>query len=336
MVSASQQFARPAYVNAYSVAGLSISVESDRAWIAAAFDRQFSGSHLDRCTRNGEPSATIRIVDSSPPALPFDLESFAVAEDGQCFTDGFIYHIAYNDSLVSVEGNARAHVNVWLGGSAISGAVLARLFFTAVAAAVRRCGLYELHAGCVVEPTKGAGVLLVGPSGSGKSTLTAQLAAHGWEYLSDDSLLLCVRNERTEVHALRRVFSLTEHAIEAGTLRGVDRTVGQPMDLDPAKRRFDPVEVFPERFVESCTPSLVLFPSVTRRAASRFEKLTSPQSMATLIRMCPWASYDRVAARGYLEALSRLAKHCKAYRFRVGTDLFGEGEQSSRFIKTLL
>src|SRR6185295_16875613 len=114
MVSASQQFARPAHVNTYSVAGLSLWVESDEAWIADAFDRQFSGSHLQPSTRNGEPSTTIRIFDSPPPALPFGLASFAVAEGGRCFTDGCLYHIAHDDSLVSIDDSARATVNVWL------------------------------------------------------------------------------------------------------------------------------------------------------------------------------------------------------------------------------
>src|SRR5689334_20494743 len=143
MVSASPQLARPAHVNIYSVAGLSIGVESDEAWILTAFDRQFSGSHLQPSTRHGEPSATIHVFDSPPPALPVGLESFAVAEGGRCFTDGSVYHIAHDDSLVSIDRHTRAIVKVWLGASPLSGAALARLFFTAAAAAVRRCDLYE-------------------------------------------------------------------------------------------------------------------------------------------------------------------------------------------------
>src|SRR5437762_8473093 len=117
MVSASQQFARPAHVNTCSVAGLSLWVESDEAWIADAFARQFSGSHLQPTIRNGEPSTTIRIFDSPPPALPFGLESFEVAEGGRCFTDGSLYYIAHDNSLVSIECDARPTVKVWLGAS---------------------------------------------------------------------------------------------------------------------------------------------------------------------------------------------------------------------------
>jgi len=336
MVSASQQFARPAHVNTYSVAGLSIAVESDEAWIADAFDRQFSGSHLQPSIRNREPSTTIRIFDSPPPVLPLGLESFAVAEGGRCFTDGSVYHIAHDDSLVSIDGHARATVKVWLGASVLSGAALARLFFTAAAAAVRRCALYELHAGCVVEPTSSKGVVFVGPSGSGKSTLTAQLTAAGWGYLSDDSLLLCQRHERPEVYALRRVFAVTEQAINAGGLLEVENGLGQSMTLDPAKRRFDPFEAFPHQFVESCAPSVVVFPIVEHVTESTSERLTQPEAMAALIRLCPWASYDRVAAHGYLAALSAVARSCAAHRLQLGVDVFGDSVRTSALLWSLL
>src|ERR1051326_7823590 len=336
MVSAPQQFARPAHVSIYSVAGLSIWVESDAAWIVDAFARQFSGSHLQPSTRNGEPSTTIRIFDSPPPALPLGLESFAVAEGGRCFTDGSLYHIAHDDSLVSIGCEARPTVKVWLGASPLTGAALARLFFTAAAAAVRRCELYDLHAGCVVDPISNQGVVLIGPSGSGKSTLTAQLAAAGWRYLSDDSLLLRTRNELSEVHALRRVFAVTEQAIEAGRLLESESGPGAPMTLDPAKRRFDPFAAFPNQFVESCAPSVVVFPIVENVVESTAARLTQPEAMATLIHLCPWASYDRVAARGYLAALSALARSCAAYRLHLGLDLFGDAVRSSKLLESLL
>jgi hypothetical protein len=336
MVSASPQFARPAHVNTYSVAGLSICVDSDEGWIASAFARQFSGSHLKPSTRNGKPSTTIHIFDSPPPALPCGLESFAVAEGGRCFTDGSCYHIVHDDSLVSVDCNARTTVNVWLGASRRSGPALARLFFTAVAVAVRRCDLYELHAGCVVEPASNKGVLLVGPSGSGKSTLTAQLAAAGWGYLSDDSLLLRTRSELPEVHALRRVFAVTEQAIDAGGLGEVENGLGEPMALDPRKRRFDPFAAFPDQFVESCVPSVVVFPIIAHATESATERLTQPEAMTALIHQCPWASYDRVAAPGYLAALSALAKSCAAYRLQLGLDVFGNTERASGLLRSLL
>ena len=58
--------------------------------------------------------------------------------------------------------------------------------------------------------------------------------------------------------------------------------------------------------------------------------------MALLIRLCPWASYDRPSARGHLGALSLLAKGCAAYRLRAGRDLLGDAARTAAFVASLL
>jgi len=338
MVSTLETSARPATVSFYAVAGRSICVEADEAWAAKLFDLHFSGWHFKRSEANANPSASIRVFDTPPPELPRGLESFELTPGGRCHTDGLTYHLAYDDSLVSVGCGAASSIKVWIGRreSSRREAALARLVFNAAMAAARRCGLYELHAACVVAPARGTGVLFLGPSGAGKSTLTAQLASAGWGYLSDDSLLLYESGERAEVHALRRAFSVTEQTVSAGSLAGFEDSLNVPAPFDPWKRRFDPLEIFPEGYAETCTPSAIIFPSVTNVRASRAEGLGQREAMALLIRMCPWAGYDRAAARAHLGALSRLAKSCRAFRLHAGTDLFGDAARTARFVAALL
>jgi hypothetical protein len=338
MVSPSEIYARPALVSFYTVAGRSICVEAEGAWASDLFDRHFSGWHFRRSAAAPGPSATIQVFDAPPPRLPPGLESFEVASGGRCYTDGLTYHLAYDGTLVSVGWGAASTVKVWAGAreSSRGEAALARLVFNAAMAASRRCGLYELHGACVVEPASGAGVLFLGPSGAGKSTLTAQLAAAGWGYLSDDSLLLCADGESASVHALRRAFSVTEQTINAGVLAGFEHALKGPVPFDPSKRRFDPLELFPEGHAESCKPSAVFFPAVAFEPASRAERLGQGEAMALLIRMCPWASYDRQAARGNLGALSLLARNCPAYRLRAGLDLLGDAARTARLVASLL
>ncbi|HEX3560255.1 MAG TPA: hypothetical protein VHU19_13700 [Pyrinomonadaceae bacterium] len=338
MVSTLETCARPALVSSYAVAGRSICVEAEEVWAAALFDRHFSGWHFRRSDATPFPSTSIKVFKIPPPALPHGLESFELPSGGRCHTEGLAYHLAYEDALVSVGGDSASAVKVWIGRREFSRreAALARLVFNAAMAAARRCGLYELHAAGVVEPTRGAGVLFLGPSGTGKSTLTTQLASAGWGYLSDDSLLLYENGESVEVHALRRAFSITDETISALSFRGFEDALTAPLPFDPSKRRFDPLEVFPEGYTESCVPSAIFFPSVTQEPSSRAERLSRRDAMALLIRMCPWAGYDRAAARGHLEALSRLAKSCSAYRLRAGTDLLGDAGRTADFLASLL
>jgi hypothetical protein len=338
MVSSLETFARPATVSFYTVAGRSICVEADGVWAAELFDLHFSGWHFERSGATPKPSASVRVFNTPPPRLPRGLESFELSSGGRCHTDGLAYHLAYGDSLVSVGCGAATSIKVWVGSGESSrrDAALARLVFNAAMAAARRCGLYELHAACVVEPARGAGVLLLGPSGTGKSTLTAQLASAGWGYLSDDSLLLYENGGRALVHALRRAFSVTVQTISAGSLAGFEDSLTGPLPFDPSKRRFDPLEVFPGGYAESCAPSAIFFPEVTNEPGSRAERLGQGEAMALLIRMCPWASYDRAAARGHLSALSRLARSCDAYRLHAGTDLYGDAARTARYVAALL
>lgn len=338
MVSPTETYARPALKAFYAVAGRTFCVETREHRAAELFERYFSGWHFRRSGATAKPSATIRVFDASPPPVPPGLDSFDLAPGGRCHTDGLTYHLAYGNSLVRVGCDAANEVEVWLGVHEHSRREesRARLVFSAAMAAARRCGLYELHAACAVEPATDAGVLLLGPSGAGKSTLTAQLAAAGWGYLSDDSLLLRADGEATEAYALRRAFSLTEQTISAVGLAGFEHALHPPAPFDPLKRRFDPLEVFPRGYAGSCKPSAIIFPSVTSEPSSRAEKLGQSEAMALLIRLCPWAAYDRASARGHLGALSRLAKSCRAYSLRAGKDLLGDAARTADFVAALI
>jgi hypothetical protein len=208
------------------------------------------------------------------------------------------------------------------------------LVFNAAMTAMRRCGLYELHASGAIEPETRAGVLFVGPSGSGKSTTVTQLAAAGWRYLSDDKLLLFDSGEYVEARALRRVFAVTRPTAASTGLAGREQFMSEPAPFDPNKMRFEPQSIFPGGFVESCAPRVIFFSTLTREPESSTRALSQTEAMARLIRMCPWAGYDKPAARGHLDVLARLAKQTQAHELRAGTDLLGDAVYVSTFFKS--
>jgi hypothetical protein len=327
---------RPALANSYTVAGRSVFITADDSWSAELFERHFAGWHFSRTVQALPPeaSATISVRVAPPPAIPDGLEVFEIASGGLCHTDGQVYYFENDGSIIRVGADGAPLVEVWVGEnpSARRGAALARLVFNASMAAARRCGLFELHGASVVEPSKRAGVLFVGPSGSGKSTLTTQLAFAGWGYLSDDSLLLCSQGRVVEAHALRRAFSVAEPTINAAGLADFGNVLTEPLPFDPLKRRFDPRALFPEGFAESCVPAALFFPVVTGERLSRTEPLARTEVMALLLRMCPWACYDRPAAHEHLQVLSRLAQRCVAHRLLAGRDLFGNAGLTAEFI----
>ena len=329
---------RPATVETYAVAGRFVCVEAEDAESAEPFRRFFAGWHFARLEGAGtrEPDASIRVSTSVPPPTPEGLESFETDGGGLCRTDGRTYVFERGGSVVRAAGE-RGGVEVWLGRGAAARerAALARVVFEATMVALRRCGLFELHAAGVVEPETGGGLLVVGPSGSGKSTLATQLAAAGWRYLSDDALLLHLVDEKVEACALRREFAVTEQTVAAGVLEGFEELLKEPAPFDPLKRRFKPHAVFPEGFAESCVPRALFFPVITDEPASRARRLTQAETMRALLRMCPWACYDRPAAAAHLNLLAGLARQAAGFELHAGHDLLGGAEYSSRYLRGL-
>ena len=334
---------RPANADFYALAGRFICVEARDESSSSVFRRHFLDWHVEPlpfAEREGEatPRADARIVihaEEEPPRSPDSFNSFEVAGGGLCRTDGRTYFFEADGSTVRVGPESPALVDVWVGEGSASrdAAASARLVFNAALTAMRRCGLYELHASGAVEPETRAGVLFVGPSGSGKSTTATQLAAAGWRYLSDDKLLLFDAGEHVEARALRRVFAVTRSTAASGSLAGREQFMSEPAPFDPNKMRFEPQSIFPGGFVESCAPRFIFFSTLTREPASVTRALSQTEAMARLIRMCPWAGYDKPAAREHLDVLARLAKQTSAHELRAGTDLLGDADNASAFFK---
>src|SRR6266550_1482677 len=70
---------------------------------------------------------------------------------------------------------------------------------------LRPLGIYTLHAAGLATQD-GSGILLVGASGSGKSTLAIGMIREGWNYLSDDAVLLSYESQAVHAIACRKSF----------------------------------------------------------------------------------------------------------------------------------
>lgn len=187
--------------------------------------------------------------------------------------------------------------------------MLARISSFAACAALRRFGVFELHSAGMVHPESDKGVLIIGPSGRGKSTLAVQLAMAGWPYLSDDELLLSLVDGEVEVRGFRSFFAVNG-------AEGAFKTCFEPEAVFASGRRL------------KASPGVLLFTSVTGEQKTRMRQLTQAESMARLIRACPWATYDRSIATANLDVLSKLARQTRAFDLHAGHDLLKPGYAS--------
>ena len=302
-----QVFDRPAHQSFYEVAGRLLFIESFDLRFANLIQRLFAGWQLAPVAfPDRSPNIHIQFFCSDAlPEIPHNLDRFEIADGGQCYIDGADYYLALGNALVRVQTGSAA---VWVGElPGLKDPVFARAASFAVCAALRRFGLFELHAAGMINPGSERGVLIIGPSGSGKSTLALQLAKAGWPYLSDDELLLSLVDGEVEARGFRSFFAVKDQANKDF------KTCFEPDAALGSERRL------------SALPGVLLFTSLSGEERTRLDRLTQAETMMRLLRVCPWATYDTAIAAPNLELLSKLARQTSAFDLFAGTDLLTPG-----------
>ena len=308
----------------YSVAGRTVLIEAFDDWSLSAVSQLFAGWFLTPLSQSTthRPDLTLRIrCGSTPPSVPTGLTVFKIAFGGSCHTDNSSFYLKFDNSLIVFGGDTTADVDLWVDQPYdVSSAKVAQLISHALSPAMRRCGVFEIHSAGVIPPGRSRAMMILGPSGSGKSTLTSRLAKCGWCYLADDILLLQDCGDSLKVGAFRRFFALT-----AETLAAVDLPQGFFNEsTSAAKERITPQEHFDSEPIEQATPGFMIFSNVTREPRSRLVSLTSTEAMTKLLRLCPWASYDKRTSEEHLRILARLANTSSAFALHAGTDILNE------------
>jgi len=193
---------------------------------------------------------------------------------------------------------------------------LPALLHVATALLLSRLGRALVHAGAVVAPQGGAW-LLVGDARSGKSTTTATLIAHGWNYVSDDQVVLKRGTAGLIAEGWLRDFHL-DTGWATGTSHG-RRTVVDPQTLGPGcHQRQAPL-------------AGALFLTLRPETPTTLEPLSPAEAFSLLLRQSPWLMADAAAAQivvRLLEDASRLPAH----RLALGRDALRNGRLLARLI----
>lgn len=169
------------------------------------------------------------------------------------------------------------------------------------------------HAAGVVDPHGGAW-LLVGDSHAGKSTTCINLVAAGWEYLSDDHLVIH-RDEPAErfvVEGWPRPFN-----VDVGWEAGAPQ--GRRAAVDPEAR-------WPGRWRRTAPLAGVLFPAVAAESPSTLARVHPADALSRLVRAMPWLFYDARRAPALLRLLHGIAGR-PAFSLRLGLDTYRDTER---------
>ncbi len=318
---------------AYTIAGRSLQIEALDKESAGAIRALFSGwlfSPIPSLTDSPDSSIRIRHGSYPSPISP-ELESFDIANGASCSTDGETFYLAISGSVVVIR-STRPVADIWLNKPlSLDSETQAQIISYGVSAALRRCGVFEIHSGGLVAPD-GTTALCIGPSGSGKSTITLQLVSAGWGYLSDDVILLSGCERGVEARGVRRVFALTQTSIEAARLASpVMTTVASK-----AKLALAPQDYFPDRLASSSIPEVLLFLRIVKADKSSFQKVTEYEAMTRLLKLCPWACYDKPVAKDYVGVIAALVKQSTAFDLFLGADLLENPDVTLNLLNSII
>lgn len=202
------------------------------------------------------------------------------------------------------------------------------LFFFALLLLFAARGLFALHAGGV--SWQGSGFLLVGGSGCGKTTLTCALVRTGWQYLSDDAVLLKQAPAGVEALAFGRPFhcapAMFRHFPEL-TLSAGQRAYG--------KHLVDVAPLYPGRFRRALRPQVILFPEIAGTASSHLIPLDGTATLLRLLGQGTGLLHNRDSVSAQMAILGDLASSARGYRLLHGPDVHQHPSRVSALLQRL-
>jgi hypothetical protein len=323
----------------YTVLGFLLCIQTQDECSERLTDRFFGNFYFTPASPELAEQAdyTLRIrSEAEKPQTPTGLEKLTVTR-GSCSLDGEKLYLEVDGAAIHIGSGEDSVICVYIGESELARQpeAFSNVLAYAAQAVLRRCKLFTLHAAGVVNP-EGRGALIFGNANAGKSTLTVRLAAAGWRYLTDDTLILFETSEGVEAAAYRRAFAVADDVLALSQLPGLERRLNDSTTTDRRKRFLQPSTIFPEGFAETCVPQALFFASVTNSPESHVREISQAESMTRLLMLCPWASIDRAVARDHLRALGQLVKQSKSYELLGGRDILNEPERAAHLLSSVM
>jgi hypothetical protein len=191
----------------------------------------------------------------------------------------------------------------------------------AVLVVIHRYGFFELHAAAGAHHA--TGYLLLGPSGSGKTTALVSLVTSGWNYLTDDAVVVSQSpGGGISAHPLRRSFSFKPDLLDRYPELA---TYATDHVIETDKRRLDPRELWPRQAVSMISPKFIVACGLADEKKSSISPISRAESLARLAGSTPWLMLDQATAAAHLEVFRALAASCCSFELRAGHDAYDGG-----------
>lgn len=195
--------------------------------------------------------------------------------------------------------------------------------------AMKSAGRFYLHAAALSH--NGVGYLISGDGGCGKTTSALTLVRSGFDYVSDDSLLLDDRAGVIRAYPWYRDFHVSPDIWarydELNHIATEDLAEGEKFSVD-VSRYFKGA---PKKWIE---PDVILFPRITSRKTSILNPLSPMEIFTRLMKQILLGS-DPVLVEQQLEMIKKLVQETDGFELLSGEDLLEEPGKLSSLITSL-
>ena len=197
---------------------------------------------------------------------------------------------------------------------------------------LRRLGWFELHGGACVQ--SGKGYVFTGPPGSGKTSTVLGLIEAGWDYVSDDALLV---RQVPPPGAAAPVYLRAGRILFSVTGATLDRFPALQLHAERRWQRagkwvVNPAGLWPQRQVLSVQPAFLFFCQLREAEETRVLPLAATDALSQLMVNSPWLALDRETAAAHLATYRKLAESCYSFTLLAGRDVWHEPSRLAAYL----
>jgi len=327
-------------VETFHLHGLDIRTESDTPAVTEMLRETLRYKGAVHSEGAASPDLTLMFLTEAPAqSVPEDARLYGRSEHGnvQVWHRGEQMYLRCNRSVTHIDFEtrvARATLSDAMTGPSETRRDPLFYFITmALVVLLRTQERYALHTAALRR--KEGGLLLVAESDSGKSTTALNLVRSGWQYVSDDTVLLRPASEAVYADSFRRDFCLDPEAADLfPELAGRDWPASPS---DATKWRVSLEQVYPSQFAKTCCPQAIVLPSIESSATSALAPMPRRTMLGHLMQQGGLTLVPGTqATQRYLDVLRQLVTQARTYRLRAGRDLIRDSEAASTLLAPVL
>lgn len=313
----------------YIIQGVEIRLSSDSR-LLALLSEYFASLHADVPLLPVKPVQYCLHVVKESPLLPSDAVKAITTPAVTAFSNSRkIYLLSRRGSLICLDP-AALKANVFFREEAHHDPTdVFPLLGASLVEILRYSGYFFLHAAAI--KVDNVSYLICGDGGTGKTTATLSLVREGFQYVGDDSLFL------RDDNGIITISPLYTHVHVDGNLANRFPEITKGKNPKIPNGRKVPVNIsahYPDAFLPSLNPNVIVFPAITSDRMSKIIPITQTDIFKRLLKQTA-LPVEKHIAREQLKILQTLVSQTKGFALHSGRDVYDDSSLLVSLLKKM-